>query len=480
MSSTLVPVILGGGSGSRLWPLSREDYPKQFLKINDDKLTLLQKTINRLSSLKCAVPLVISNEAHRFIVAEQLREINMLNNNIILEPFGRNTAPAICIAALTLLKKKTENDPILLVLAADHAINDEIGFCNAILNSHEFAESGKLVTFGIKPTYAETGYGYIHKGDAIDNRNSISVHKVRTFVEKPDEVQAQHYVDSNEYCWNSGMFMFKASRYIDELRKYRPDILDACMASLDSANLDLDFIRLDSNSFETCPADSIDYAIMEKTEDAIVVSLDIGWNDIGSWSSLWDIADKNNHGNVEFGDVISVESFNNLIHSESCLVTLLDVHDLVIVQTKDAILVANRYKMQGVKKIVEQIKSMNRKEYRVHREVFRPWGHYDSIGSGERYQVKQITVNPGEGLSTQLHYHRVEHWIIVAGTARVTIDTDVKILTENESIYIPSGVVHCLENPGLIPLEVVEVRSGSYLEEDDIIRLSDRYNRGRK
>lgn len=476
MTSLLIPVVLSGGNGSRLWPLSREEFPKQFLRLTGES-SLLQGTMSRLSSLDCHKPLVISNELHRFIVAEQLREIGQLDNNIILEPVGKNTAPAVCLAALISLKKNPDNDPLLLVLASDHSIENEKAFCEALKNSIPLAESGNMVTFGITPTHPETGYGYIHKGNAIDLSNSLEIHKVESFTEKPNLADATRYTQSGEYVWNSGIFLFSAKKYLDELRQFRPDILKICQDTIDSIHEDLDFIRLDPELFNKCPDESIDYAVMEHTKDAVVVSLDIGWSDIGAWSSLWDISVKDSFGNVQNGDILSIKTSNSYIYSESCLVTTLGVNDLIIVQTKDALLVANRNDVQDLRTIVKKIKDSGRHEHRIHREIFRPWGRYDSIDSGKRYQVKRITVNPGEALSLQMHHHRAEHWIVVAGTAKVILNDQVKLLVENESIYIPVGAKHCLENPGMIPLELIEVRSGTYLEEDDIIRFSDKYGR---
>ncbi|WP_061279308.1 mannose-1-phosphate guanylyltransferase/mannose-6-phosphate isomerase [Kluyvera cryocrescens] len=476
MSSLLIPVILSGGNGSRLWPLSREEYPKQFLKLMGS-LSLLQETVLRLNALNCHKPLVIANELHRFVVAEQLREIGQLDSNIILEPVGKNTAPAICLAALISLMKHTDAEPLLLVLAADHAIQDTENFCDVIASSVVLAEQGKLVIYGIKPTHPETGYGYIHSGGVVYSSPLFSANAVQAFVEKPDIITAEEYFSSGEYSWNSGIFMMKASCYIEELKKYRPDILASCQEAVQSENIDLDFIRIDAEKFSQCPDESIDYAIMEKTNNAVVIPMDIGWSDIGSWSSLWDLKLKDESGNVNVGDVVSVDTHDSYIHSESSLVTTLGVSNLVIIQTKDALLVADRNRVQEIKDIVTEIKDSGRHEHRVHQEFFRPWGKYDSIDEGVRYQVKRITVKPGEGLSLQLHHHRAEHWVVVAGVALVTINGCEKLLSENESAYIPVGVKHCLENPGKIPLEIIEIHSGSYLGEDDIIRFSDRYGR---
>lgn len=474
----ITPVIMAGGSGSRLWPLSRGAYPKQFLRLGS-KHSMLQLTALRLHGLDISDPLVICNEEHRFIVAEQLREIKLLTNNIILEPVGRNTAPAIALAALTAAKKKDaisdNKEPLLLVLAADHVIHDESSFRSAVMAAIPYAEAGKLVTFGIVPTTPETGYGYIRRGETLnESQDAFSVFQ---FVEKPDLTTACHYVENGEYYWNSGMFLFQASRYLDELKKFRPDILSACEDAVGEVDLDLDFIRINRDSFDACPDDSIDYAVMEKTSDAVVVPMNAGWNDVGSWSALWEISDKDEQGNVHHGDVLTQGGHNNYVFAESSLVTTVGVNDLVVVQTKDAVLVAARDHVQDVKKIVEQIKLCDRKEHYVHREVYRPWGKYDSIDEGERYQVKRLSLKSGERLSLQLHHHRAEHWIVVQGTAKVTCGEKTLLLGENESYFIPLGTKHSLENPGKIPLEVIEIRSGTYLEEDDILRFEDKYGR---
>jgi mannose-1-phosphate guanylyltransferase len=466
------PIIIAGGVGSRLWPLSREQYPKQFLSLINDE-SLLVNTISRLSGIQHKPSVVVCNNEHRFLVAEQLRESNIDVGGILLEPFGRNTAPAVALSALYTSAQDTASDPILLVLAADHAIHDVKQFHKAIHQAVELAESGYLVTFGVVPTHPETGYGYIQTGEKLRSGS----HKVAGFKEKPDQMTAEAYISSQKYLWNSGMFMFRASVYLEELEKYRPDIHRSCLTAYASLGHDLDFARVDADAFAECPSESIDYAVMEKTEKAAVVALNAGWNDVGSWSSLWDISDKDEHGNVHRGDVISHNTLNSYVYSESALVATVGLKDIVVVQTKDAVLVADRYGVQNVKNIVENIKQQERLEHVVHREVFRPWGKYDSIDSGERYQVKHLTVKPGEGLSLQMHHHRAEHWIVVSGTAKVIINDEVKLLSENESVYIPVGAKHSLENPGKIPLDIIEVRSGTYLQEDDIIRFADRYGR---
>ena len=461
-------IIMAGGSGSRLWPLSRSLYPKQFLTLSGDQ-SMLQTTVNRVASISRGAPFVICNEEHRFIVAEQMRAMGT-RADILLEPVGRNTAPAIALAALQSLT--SDEDPLLLVLAADHVIEDVELFQKQVLKAQPLAEAGSLVTFGIVATGPETGYGYIRRGAA--NGDGFAVAE---FVEKPDKSRAQSYVDSGEYYWNSGMFLFKASRYIEELAKYRPDILDACTKSLETLSPDLDFVRINEEAFKACPDESVDYAVMEKTDSAVVVPLDAGWNDVGAWSSLWDVNAKDVDGNVTTGDVMCHNTQNSLVTSTSRLVATVGISDVVVVETKDAVMVASKDQVQEVKKIVERLKSEDRSEYQLHREVYRPWGQYDSIDNGERYQVKRITVKPGNKLSVQMHHHRAEHWIVVSGTAKVGRDDEEILLTENESVYLPVGCVHWLENPGKIPLELIEVQSGSYLGEDDIVRFEDLYGR---
>ncbi|EOX8476728.1 mannose-1-phosphate guanyltransferase [Salmonella enterica subsp. arizonae] len=475
-AETLIPVIMAGGTGSRLWPLSRELYPKQFLCLQNN-LSMLQSTISRLDGIKHASPIVICNEKHRFIVADQLLQMNQLANNIILEPVGRNTAPAVALAALVAKNNSSKEDPLLLILAADHVFTNENEFRITVSKAIPFADRGKLVTFGIVPSKAESGYGYILRGNKLQLEDDIIAFDVEQFVEKPSIETAQAYVASGDYYWNSGMFLFRAGRYLEELKKYRPDILIACEKSISDLNIDLNFVRINEDDFYPCPDVSIDYAVMEHTADAVVMPMDAGWSDVGSWSSLWEISAHTPEGNVHHGDVISHKTENSYVYAESGLVTTVGVKDLVVVQTKDAVLIADRHAVQDVKKVVEKIKADGRHEHHMHREVYRPWGKYDSIDAGERYQVKRITVKPGEGLSVQMHHHRAEHWVVVAGTARVTINGEVKLLGENESIYIPLGATHCLENPGKIPLDLIEVRSGSYLEEDDVVRFRDRYGR---
>ena len=467
----LQPVIMAGGSGSRLWPLSRQLNPKQFLRLTSDKVSMLQQTIERLEGIEITQPLLICNEEHRFLAAEQLRQIGYKKASIILEPVGRNTAPAIALAALQLTAKG--DNPLMLVLAADHLISDTEAFHQSIRQALPLAKSGKLVTFGIVPTKAETGYGYIEQGESLGN-NGFSVAR---FVEKPDHITAEQYLASGKFFWNSGMFLFHAQRYLDELKTFQPEILEACIKAMQSPTHDLDFTRVDAEAFAACPDDSIDYAVMEKTSDAAMVTLDAGWSDIGSWSALWEVSDKDSNGNSLVGDVMALDTTNSLIRSDSRLIATVGVSDLIIVETKDALLVAHKNSVQDVKKIVERIKTGGRHEHANHREVYRPWGIYDSIDNGHRYQVKRITVKPGAKLSVQMHHHRAEHWIVVSGTAKVTNGEKTYLVTENQSTYIPIGQVHSLENPGVIDLELIEVQSGSYLGEDDIVRFEDKYGR---
>lgn len=458
-------VIMAGGSGTRLWPLSRSGHPKQFLMLNGDD-TMLQSTVKRLHGLEISASVTICNEEHRFFVAEQLREIDKLGS-IILEPVGKNTAPAIALAALT-----AEDDPLLLVLAADHVIQDEQAFTDAVNQAVPLAEAGKLVTFGIVPNKAHTGYGYIKKGS-----QQGSGFVVDKFVEKPSSQVAHDYVESGNYLWNSGMFLFKVSRYLEELNKFRPDIYAACLDATKDIKSDLDFLRVSKVVFERCPSESIDYAVMEKTADAVVVPMDAGWSDIGSWSSLWDISVKNNDGNATQGDVLLHDSKNCYVRSDDKLTAIIGADNLVVVDTKDALMVAHKDAVQDAKIIAQQLKANERSEWELHREVYRPWGKYDSIDNGEGYQVKRITVKPGAKLSVQMHHHRAEHWIVVSGIAKVTNGDKTFQLSENESTYIPVGVMHALENPGKVKLELIEVQSGSYLGEDDIVRFEDIYGR---
>lgn len=474
----ILPIVIAGGSGTRLWPLSRKKHPKQFLPLvdrDDGEQTMLQATLSRLEGLSgLASPVLICNDDHRFIAAEQLRQMGAVNASIILEPVGRNTAPAIALAALQALK--SGDDPLLLVLAADHDIRDSDAFCSAVKKAVSLAEKGKLVTFGIVPIGPETGYGYIKRaGESLSP--DVDGYQVERFVEKPDAITAQSYIDEGSYLWNSGMFLFRASRYLQELKQYRGDIYTACEKAMAGEHKDLDFVRLDEAAFAACPDDSIDYAVMEQTDEAVVVPLDCGWSDVGGFAALWKVSEKDADGNACRGDVSQVASKNCLVLGEDRLVATIGIEDLVVVDTKDTVLVAHRDCAQDVKTVVNRLKAEQRSEVDFHREVFRPWGSYDSIGNGQRYQVKRITVQPGAKLSVQMHHHRAEHWVVVSGTAKVTKGEETLLLSENQSTYIPVGVVHALENPGVIPLELIEVQSGSYLGEDDIVRFEDKYGR---
>jgi len=460
---------MAGGSGTRLWPLSRASHPKQFLSLYGQD-SMLQATVNRLSGLGDLEPSVtICNEEHRFFVAEQLRDIDHVGS-IILEPVGRNTAPAIALAALSSLRDG--NDPLLLVLAADHVILNEPNFTESILRATSLAEEGKLVTFGIVADSPQVGYGYIKRG-AVEGIGF----RVESFVEKPSIDVAQQYLDSGGYYWNSGMFLFKASSYLEELEKHRPDIHSACMLAMQNVTVDRDFLRVDKIAFEGCPSDSIDFAVMEKTKEAVVVPMDASWSDIGSWTSLWSASEKDSYGNSLTGDVIAFDTNNSLIRSDGKLIAALGVDDLIVVSTKDSLLIAHKDRVQDVKLITDKLMKDSRTEWESHREVYRPWGKYDSVDNGERYQAKRITVNPGAKLSVQMHHHRAEHWVVVSGTAKVTNGDKTFLLSENESTYIPIGTVHALENPGKVLLEIIEVQTGSYLGEDDIVRLCDLYGR---
>ncbi|ABM02614.1 mannose-6-phosphate isomerase, type 2 / mannose-1-phosphate guanylyltransferase (GDP) [Psychromonas ingrahamii 37] len=479
------PVILAGGTGSRLWPLSRELYPKQFLTVTGEQ-SMLQQTVARLSGMEHAAPVLICNEDHRFIAAEQMRLGGYDHSGIILEPVGRNTAPAIALAALRAVNNAVDGEePVLLILAADHIIENEEAFKTSVAKALLLAENGQLVTFGIVPTAPETGYGYIKRGtncEGLDTNGSHDAFSVSEFVEKPDLATAEEYLASGNYYWNSGMFLFKASRYLEELAKFSPIILDVCKRAIAAPSQDLDFIRVDKAIFATCPNDSIDYSVMEPlcaqgSNSVMVVPMDAGWSDVGSFSALWEVSAKDDNQNAIKGDVMVVDSTNNYIYAEHKLVSTVGVDNLVIIETKDAILVASKDKVQDVKTIVNQLKEAGRTEHKLHREVYRPWGKYDSIDFGKRDHVKRITVKPGEKLSIQKHHHRSEHWIVVSGTASVLNGDKTILVTENESTYIPLGTIHALENPGKILLEMIEVQTGSYLGEDDIVRFEDRYGR---
>lgn len=480
----LLPVILSGGTGTRLWPLSREQYPKQLLALFGD-LTMLQVTARRLSDsinwpdIRVLTPLVVGNEEYRFITAEQLRQIDLRPRAIILEPVGRNTAPALTLAALAACADG--NDPLLVAMPADHIIGDLETFRAAVKSAANHARDGKVVTFGAAATAAETGYGYIRAGDqTLDGASGIA-----EFVEKPNREAAERYLASGQYYWNSGIFLMKSSVWLAQIRKYRPDIYRACERAFNGSKRDHDFIRVDADAFAQCPADSIDYAVMEKIAEeqadgeplAVVVPLDASWSDVGAWSALWDIGEKNADGNLLDGDVLAVDTRDSLVMSKGRLVCCVGVSNAIVVETPDAVLVASRDGLQRVKEVVASLKAAGRPESTVHRKVHRPWGYYESINDGSRFQVKRIVVNPGASLSAQMHYHRAEHWIVVKGTAKVTCGEREFLLSENESTYIPLGTTHRLANPGKLPLEIIEVQSGAYLGEDDIVRFHDAYGR---
>ena len=467
----LLPVILAGGSGTRLWPLSRKHYAKQYLAL-DGATTMLQSTVARIGALPCASPFVICNEETRFLAAEQMRQIGQDKALILLEPAGRNTAPAIALAALEAVANG--DDPVLLVMPADHKINNTEAFTAAVEIALPHAVLDYLVTFGITPTNPETGYGYIRSGAEISGGGAL---EIGAFVEKPDLATAEDYIATGGYFWNSGIFLFRASRYLAELEALRPDILEACRAAYAGKESDLHFLRFNEAAFLACPDESIDYAVMEKTSSSVVVPLDAGWSDIGSWSALWDAAEKNGDGNCEIGDVLSLNGTGNYINAGSRLVATVGLDNMVVVETKDAVFVAPKDRVGEIKDLIAQMTTEGRPELDHHREVVRPWGKYDSIDMGERYQVKRITVNPGAKLSVQKHHHRAEHWTVVRGSAVVIRGEDTILLSENQSTYIPLGEIHALENPGKIPLELIEVQSGSYLGEDDIVRFEDKYGR---
>jgi mannose-1-phosphate guanylyltransferase / mannose-6-phosphate isomerase len=473
----MIPVVLSGGSGTRLWPLSRELYPKQLLPLLG-KGTMLQETLARVSGVAdVAAPIVVCNESHRFLVAEQLLQAGMQAQALVLEPVGRNTAPAVTIAAMAAVAdlpagSKPAADPILLILPADHVIRDVRAFQAVVAIGSDAARQGKLVTFGVVPTKPETGYGYIRR-----QAGSGPVYSIAEFVEKPDLATAERYLASKEYFWNSGMFMFRAGVLLEEMRKVAPEVYQACAQAFTAAKRDLDFTRLPAKEFAACPNISIDYAVMEKTQHGAVVPLDAGWSDVGSWSALHEAMPADEDGNVRLGDVLTADSQGCYLQSTSRLVAAVGLKDHVVVETKDAVLVAPKDRVQDVKELVGQLKKQGRYETSLHREVFRPWGSYDSIDHGERFQVKRLSVKPGASMSLQLHHHRAEHWIVVSGTARITRGEETFLLEENQSTYIPLGTKHRIENPGKIPLHIIEVQSGTYLGEDDIVRFEDRYGR---
>ena len=475
-NSKVLPVILCGGQGSRLWPLSRRSFPKQFLSINSpNKQSLMQNTQKRLKGIKDLIePILICNSEHRFIAAEQMREINVIPKSIILEPFGRNTAPAILVAALKSLE--IEDNPHLLILSADHQINNDRTFRNLIEVAKKYSINDKLVTFGVIPSSPETGYGYI-KSEKPLNKNTLEGIKISEFIEKPNLNKAKEFIKDSSFTWNSGIFMFKAKTIIHEIKQLCPEMFNICEESFIKSKKDLDFQRLNEESFRNCPNISIDNAIMEKTNKAIVLPLDAQWSDIGSWKSVWENSDKDKNGNISEGNVLAEKTQDCYLRSENKLLVSLGIKNLVIIDTGDVTLVADKNESENIKKVVKDLQSRNVNEAVSHKKVYRPWGFYLSIGEGKRFQVKIIHVNPGAKLSLQMHYHRAEHWIVVKGTAEVEINNNLKILSENESTYIPLGSKHRLINPGKIPLEIIEVQSGSYVGEEDIVRFEDLYGR---
>ena len=475
----IIPVILSGGTGSRLWPMSRELNPKQFLSLCSEQ-TMLQETMTRLEGIAdIAAPVVVCNEEHRFLAAQQMRDIGVAVDKIILEPIGRNTAPAICAAAEYIQGKnsddKTAGDDVMLILAADHVIQNKEVFHQVVESGYRVAQQGQLVTFGIVPHKAETGYGYIKRAEFF--ARDENAYKVAQFVEKPDLDTAQKYLDSGEYYWNSGMFMFKASSILQELEVLSADIYKSVKSAVLKGAKDLDFCRLEVDAFTASPSDSIDYAVMEKTDKAVVIPLDADWSDVGAWSALWEVKSRDTDGNVIHGDVLTYDVSNSYVHAEERMLAVIGMDNCVIVETADAVLVADKSRSQDVKEIVNQLKSTRREEILSHQRVYRPWGSYETLEETERFKVKRIIVNPGAKLSLQMHHHRAEHWVVVKGTATITCGDKEFVMTEDQSNYIPLGTQHRMENPGVIPLEIIEIQTGSYLGEDDIVRFDDTYGR---